>query len=186
MIVAQREYNLSPETLREGFAAYQQQTAVYNPPPPNIAADLLEPHTETMADLTREELNAKLEACEARVAAAVESMRADWHGLRADVTQGIAEIRTQGERSQAAADRFYAEAGRVLAEIRLAGEKNRSTVMELGYRVAAWVFGAIVTLGSLYFTVRKAVEPPPVASAAPAPQPAPTAQPAPKAPPLVE
>lgn len=132
-------------------------------------------------DLTRHEIQARLEAADARVSGAVESIRADAATLRAELREGIAEIKAQGERSQAAADRFYAEAGRALAEIRLAAEQKRSTIMEMGYRAAAWIFGAMVALGGLYFTIRAAVSAPttPVATeqVQQAKQPPPTVRP---------
>ncbi|HGM6719894.1 hypothetical protein J5H43_01870 [Stenotrophomonas maltophilia] len=110
-----------------------------------------------MSELSREEVQARLDASEARVATSVESMRADAAQLRADVKTSLSEIRAQGDRAQASADRFYSEAGRLLAEIKLAGEQNKTAVMGMGYKVAAWIFGAIVAIASLSLAVYKAV-----------------------------
>lgn len=123
----------------------------------SLTADVAQEKNSTMNDMTREEVKARLDASEARVATAIEGVRADAATLRADIKSTLFEIKAQGDRAQVSADRFYAEAGRVLAEIKLAGEQNKTAVMGMGYKVAAWLFGAIVAIGSLSLAVYKAV-----------------------------
>ncbi|MDR7070518.1 hypothetical protein J2X02_003383 [Pseudoxanthomonas japonensis] len=119
------------------------------------------PHHVDMAGPTREEINARLEAAEARVAWAVESMRAEVKTGVADIKTLGVEMKAQADKAQATADRFYADAGKVLAEIKLQGEVNRTQIMSMGYKFAAWFLGALVGLASLYFTVKKATQPEP-------------------------
>jgi biotin operon repressor len=127
---------------------------LYGEPVANAPA---KPETGSMSDLNREEVKARLEASEAKMATSVEGLRADGATLRADVNSALAEIRAQGDRAQASADKFYSEAGRLLAEIRLAGEQNKTAVMGMGYKIAAWLFGAIVAVASLSLAIYKAV-----------------------------
>lgn len=140
-----------------------------------------------MGDLNREEVKARLETAEARIATAVESMRADAAELRSDLHTGLEQMKAQGMVAQANADKFYAQAGSILAdsktllaEIRQAGEKNRADMMGMGYKALTWIFGAALTLCGLYFTIKKAVTPVPAPSpAVSAPNGYPSAQPMP-------
>jgi len=121
-------------------------------------------------------MQAALAAAEARVATVVEGLRADAAELRADLRDGLSQIKAAGDASQVNADRFYAEARTILAdsraaltEIRLAGEQNRTNVMAMGYKALTWLFGAILALSGAYFTIKKAVTPDPVATTVVAP-----------------
>lgn len=123
-----------------------------------------QPNINAMNEVTRHELAATVAASEARVATVVEGMRADAAELRAELREGNALMKAQGEKLQAqaieasaAAGRFYSDAGRLLAEIKLAGEQNKTAVMGMGYKVAAWLFGTILAIGSLSLAVYKAV-----------------------------
>ena len=131
--------------------------------PPMISEELESRHADPdhrrMSDMTRDEIKSRLEASEARVATAVEGMRADAANLRADVKAALSEIRSQGDRAQASADKFYADAGRMLAEIRLAGEQNKTTVMGMGYKVITWTLGTILAIGGVSVGVYNALKP---------------------------
>jgi hypothetical protein len=148
------------------------------------------PQVEAMSEMNREEVKARLEASEARVATVVESMRADSEGLRFELREGLSQIKVLGQISQANADKFYADAHKmmaesrtVLTEIKLAGEQNRTNVMAMGYKFAAWIFGAVIALSGLYFTVQKAIaDRPAAASIQISPAPAPSASQPPAAP----
>jgi hypothetical protein len=120
-----------------------------------------------MSEMNREEAKARLEASEARVATAVEAMRADNTALRS-------EIRAQGERAQVSADRFYAEAGKVLAEIHLANERQKVELYGLGYKVFSWTLATVLAVGGLSIGAYNALKPkPPQAPATPSSQLAP-------------
>jgi len=161
-------YERSAEWLKARFTA---ASGIY---PGSVEKPTISPKTELMTDVTRHEMNAALAASEAKVATAVESMRADMAELRAELREGNSQIKAQGEIAkanaaafQADADRFYADARTLLAEsrtalteIRLAGERNKVNVMGIGYKFLTWFFGAIVALGGLYFTIKKAIAPP--------------------------
>ena len=152
--------------LRRMFAEHQ---ASYSPPKVDAALEnaALEANDLRMSDMDRVEVKARLEASEARVGKVVESMRADAAELRSQLHTGLEQIRAQGAVAQASADKFYAQAGALLAdsktllaEIRQAGEKNRADVMSMGYKALTWLFGAALALCGLYFTIKKAVEAP--------------------------
>ena len=135
---------------------------------PLFATNGQQVQNDAMSDMHREEAKARIEASEARVAAVVESMRADAAELRSEVHAGLEQIKAQGVVAQANADTFYADARTILAdsktllaEIRQAGEKNRADVMGMGYKILTWIFGALLALCGLYFTIKKAVQQPP-------------------------
>jgi len=107
-----------------------------------------------MSDLNREEVKARLEAAEARIATSVEAIRADSAALRA-------EMRSQGERAQGSADRFYAEAGKILAEIHLANERQKVEIYGLGYKVIAWTLGTMLAIGGVSLSAYNALKPKP-------------------------
>lgn len=160
------QFEQSADGIKARFAAHTDQFSART-----IEKRPDEPIVESMSDLTRQEISATLAASEARVAVVVETMRADAAELRAELREGNALVKAQGEVAkasaasfQAEADKFYADARSLLAEsrtalteIRLAGEQNRTAIMGMGYKVAAWVFGAIVAVGSLSLAVYKAV-----------------------------
>lgn len=126
------------------------------------------PHDDgVMTSITREEVAAKLEASEARVATAVEAMRADAAELRAELREGHAQQKAQAEQAQAEASKFYAEAGRVLAEIRLAGEQNKTALMSIGYKAATWTLATFLALASFGIAAYNAMKRPAVQASPP-------------------
>lgn len=158
------ENNITAEYIKHQFSDY---TRTNFRPSQSVTVEQMHdwPHDVVMSELTREEISARIEASEARVATVVESLRADASDLRADLRDGMARISSQGEVAQAKADQFYAEAHKLLAEsrtalteIRLAGEQSKVNVMGLGYKFLTWFFGAIVALGGLGATVYTAVK----------------------------
>jgi hypothetical protein len=84
-------------------------------------------------------------------------MRAEMTELRADLRGGMAEIRAQGERAQVNADRFYAEAGKVLAEIRLANSEHKVGLYGAGYKVITWTLGTVLALIGVAFGAYRAL-----------------------------
>lgn len=100
------------------------------------------PHDRRMTEVTRHEMAARLDATEARVALAAESMRSDMGQLRS-------EMAANAERAQANADRFYADAGRVLAEIRMTNSEHKAALYGVGYRVIAWTLGTILAVAGI-------------------------------------
>lgn len=151
--------------LRNMFARHQ---ASYSPSTVDAALEnaTLEANDARMGDMDREEVKARLEASEARVATVVESMRADAAELRSQLHTGLEQIKSQGAVAQASADKFYAqsesllaESKTLLAEIRMAGEKNRADVMGMGYKVITWTLATILTVGSLSVGAYNALKP---------------------------
>lgn len=167
---------------------YAQSTYSPSAVKESIELNRLALEESSMSDVTREEVKARLEASEARVSTVVEAMRSDAAELRSELHTGLEQIRSQGVIAQANADKFYAQAGALLAdsktllaEIRQAGEKNRADVMSMGYKALTWLFGAVLALCGLYFTIKKAVEAPRApamtsAQSQPPPQPTPSSQ----------
>lgn len=106
-------------------------------------------HDKGMNDMSREEVKARLEASEARVATAVEGMRADAAELRGDMAVALGRIQAQGDQMKADSSAFYADARTILAEIRLAQEQNRNTAYAIGYKVIVWAIGTVIALAGL-------------------------------------
>jgi hypothetical protein len=102
-----------------------------------------------MNDTNREEVKARLEASEARVASALDGIRADTAVLRSDISAGLAKIQAQGEQMKADAGTFYAEARTVLTEIRLAQEQAKSSAYAIGYKVIVWSVSTVLALAGL-------------------------------------
>ncbi|UGB46965.1 hypothetical protein LQ772_06650 [Frateuria edaphi] len=152
-----------------------QETEFTNDPP---IALVDRRNAADMSDMNREEVKARLEASEARVATAVESMRADSAALRADLQTGLKTIEAQGSVMRSEAASFFADARRVLAEIQVAQEKDRNQYYALGYKVIVWSFGTVLTVAGLglgfWNALHKAPPPaqPPAAAQPAAPQPA--------------
>lgn len=124
-----------------------------------LANDSEAEEDKAVSEITRQELDARLEASEARVAMAVESMRADAASLRADVRDGLNEIKIQGVSAQASAEKFYADAGKLLAEIHLANERQKVELYGLGYKVIAWTLGTMLAVGSVAVAVYGVISP---------------------------
>jgi hypothetical protein len=126
-------------------------------------------HTDPMSDMNREEVKSRLEASEARVATAVEGMRADNAALRADLQTGIKAIEAQGQVMRAEAASFFSDARRVLAEIQVSQEKDRNQYYALGYKVIVWSIGTVLTVTGLGLGLWNAIHKAPPPSPAPAP-----------------
>jgi hypothetical protein len=161
--------NVSALDLRKRF---EHVHATYSPSTVQESVELHRPEVDhsSMSDMTREEVKARLEASEARVSTVVETMRSDAAELKSELHTGLEQIKAQGIAAQVNADKFYAQAGTLLAEsktllaeIRQAGEKNRADVMSMGYKALTWIFGAALALCGLYFTIKKANAPVPSA-----------------------
>ena len=116
----------------------------------SLAPDAPSPNTAGMSDeMNRHEVTARLEASEARVALAVEGMRSDMAQLRSDMS-------VHAERSEAKAETFYAEAGKVLAEIRAANAEHKASLYGVGYKVIAWTLGTILAVSGVAVGVYRA------------------------------
>ncbi|MCD9005183.1 hypothetical protein LDO31_02840 [Luteimonas sp. XNQY3] len=102
-----------------------------------------------MTDVTRHEMNARLEASEARVATVAESIRGELSAMRTDFVAMRAQSESDAKISQARASEFYAEAGKVLAEIRLANSEHKVSMYGVGYKVIAWTLGTILAVGGV-------------------------------------
>ena len=105
-----------------------------------------EEHIQPMNGPTREEVTARLEATEARVAMAVESIRGDSTAMRSEMSSHF-------ERLQASQDRFHAQAGKVLAEIELSNEKHKVSIYGIGYKIFAWSFATVLAIAGVAATV---------------------------------
>lgn len=117
--------------------------------PERVAGNSRSPQNAGMTDLNREEVKARLEASEARVATAVEGIRGELGTMRAEFGAMRAEAAANAKVSQARADEFYAEAKSVLAEIRLANEQQKVAIYGVGYKVITWTLGTILAVGGL-------------------------------------
>ncbi|MCC8492167.1 hypothetical protein [Xanthomonas citri] len=104
-----------------------------------------------MSDINREEVKARLEASEARVAMSAEIIRSEMSQLRSEMSM-------HAERAQASADKFYTEAGKVLAEIRLSNAEHKVAMYGVGYKVIAWTLGTILAFGSVGLGAWKAIK----------------------------
>lgn len=113
--------------------------------PAPLDPGLTENGNSPMNDLTRQEVQARIEASEARVAMVAESIKSDMSGLRS-------EISAQAKISQAAAETFYARANQVLSQIDLSNEKHKNALYGTGYKVIVWTVGTVITLGVLGMT----------------------------------
>ena len=101
-------------------------------------------------------MNARLEASEARMATLAEGIRADNAAARADLAIGLRDIKGVGESIKAEASVFYADAARVLAEMHKAHAVNKTETYAIGYKVATWVFGTLLTLVTVSLAAYKA------------------------------
>lgn len=89
-------------------------------------------HDADMSDMNREEVKARLEASEARVATSMETMRSDLGIGLAKIDIGLAKMDT------------------TLAQILVAVEKGKSDRYAAGYKIITWSIATVVALAGLY------------------------------------
>jgi len=114
-------------------------------------------HDADMSEVTRNEMNARLEASEARVATVAEGIRGELSAMRADFAAMRAQSEADAKIAQARASEFYADARSALTEIKLASEQNKVTIYGIGYKVIAWTLGTILAVGSVALGVWRAL-----------------------------
>lgn len=117
-----------------------------------------------MNTVSREEVEQRIRVAEANAKAALAEFREEATKLRSDLRAGndqigmvLKEVRSQGEKNEAESSKFYAKATEALARLELTGEKNRTAIMSMGYKVATWIFGAVIAIGTVSLAIYKAV-----------------------------
>lgn len=101
-------------------------------------------HDAVMSDMSREEVKARLEASEARVAASMETLRSDLGAGVARIDVGLAKI-----------DTGLAKMDTTLAQILMAVEKGKSDRYATGYKIITWSIGTVFALASLALAIYK-------------------------------
>lgn len=109
-----------------------------------------------MSEMQRDEVKARIEASEARMATLAELVRSEAVTARAEITVGFRDLRAINDSIKADAAVFHAEAGRTFADLHRAHAANKADTYALGYRVATWVFGTLLTLMTLALAMYKA------------------------------
>lgn len=111
---------------------------------PGVADDPLKSHHAVMSEMSREEVKARLEASEARVAASMETLRSDLGAGVARIDVGLAKI-----------DTGLAKMDTTLAQILTAVEKGKSDRYATGYKIITWSIGTVFALASLALAIYK-------------------------------
>lgn len=109
---------------------------------PGVAPDPGTSHHVAMTDMSREEVKARLEASEARVAASMETLRSDLGAGVARIDVGLSKI-----------DTGLAKMDAKLAEILMAVEKGKSDRYATGYKIITWTIGTVFALAGLLLSI---------------------------------
>ena len=109
----------------------EKVTPIYDRPKygdttPDVAQPGESPHDALMTDMNREEVKARLDATEAKVASAIDGMRAEMSSSKNDVLTAIANVRTDHAKDQVVATRW---AVGVIFAILLAAVSTVATVI---------------------------------------------------------
>ncbi len=99
-------FSLDESSLDFDFSEFSVEVEEFRPPVPDVDLTEPEPHSHRMSDMNREEVKARLEASEARVASALDGMRADMSTIKNDVLTAIANVRTDHAKDQVVATRW--------------------------------------------------------------------------------
>lgn len=98
-----------------------------------LVTDSRPPHDDGMSAITRDEINARLEASEARTATITEAMRSEASALRGDMRTEMVELR--------------ADLREGMSAIRVDIEKVRGDSHKASLDITRWIMATVVTIG---------------------------------------
>lgn len=110
----------------------------------SIASVSKAPHDDRMSDMNREEVKARMEASEARVATSIESLKGDFTGLRGEFSALRHEMASGQSRMDV-----------TLAKILLAVEQGKSDRYATGYKVITWSIGTVIAITGIGIVLYK-------------------------------
>ena len=110
----------------------------------------------TMSVLSREEISATCETIEARTGASEARMATAMEAIRADSAAARAEMVISCRNMEAINESIKAQASVVIAEIHRDFAANKAATYALGYKIMTWIFGTLLTLMTAGLAIYKA------------------------------